>query len=604
MTILDALRWPASSARSGATAIVDGSRTISYHQLDERSDRLARHLRSLGIGRGDVVGISIARSAASIVGALGVMRAGAAYLPIDPAGPSERSAFELRDAGAAAVISAASEPLPRAERGCRSLLLDDDGELIEPNLVADGMIGRCAVAAIEPDDLAYLIYTSGSTGRPKGVEITHRGLANLVAWHQAAFALTPADRASHLCAVGFDAAVWEVWPYLACGATVVVAPDPIAQDAAALRDWFIASDVTIGFCATPMAQELCTLAWPAQLSLRTLLTGADTLRSFPPASLPFALVNNYGPTETTVVATSGRVWPAASADGAPPSIGRAIDNACVRVVADDGAPASAGTVGEIWIGGPGVARGYRNAPERTEERFVDAAFAPGAGRFFRSGDLGYLVERGELHFVGRRDDQLKLRGYRIEPAEIEAALCAHPAIGGAAIVPRAFGTDTRLVGYVTRRSASELPAIADLQAYLAASLPRYMIPAEIIELPLLPRTDRGKIDRAALRARRDVSVGMDESDSLDERTPTERTLAELVGTLLTPAGVRIDDDLVAIGAHSLILTKLVARIRDRFGVELRLGQVFALPTIRALARAIDGAQAQPEALTSTNARRY
>ena len=252
-----------------------------------------------------------------------------------------------------------------------------------------------------PDDLAYVIYTSGSTGRPKGVELTHAGLLNLVGWHCATFAITASDRAPLMASPAFDASVWEMWPYLAAGASLHVPAESTRGDPEALRDWLIATAITVGFVATPMAERLLALPWPAVTPLRTLLTGADTLHRRPPPELPFTLVNNYGPTECTVVATSGVVAPEGSADGVP-GIGRPIRNTHVHSLDAAGRPAAPDEDGELYVGGPGVARGYRGMPGLTAERFVTDPLDASA-RLYRTGDRVQVAPDGELRFLGRLD---------------------------------------------------------------------------------------------------------------------------------------------------------------------------------------------------------
>ncbi|HEU4587400.1 MAG TPA: non-ribosomal peptide synthetase [Gemmatimonadales bacterium] len=574
-----------------ALAVTAGPERMTYAELDRRANRIAAHLHRLGVGPDTLVGLCLPRSLDMVAGALGILRAGGAYLPMDPAYPAERLAFMLEDAQAPVLISTAA--LARQLPGGRRTLL-------EPGALATmAWPGELPPAEIAPDGLAYLIYTSGSTGTPKGVEITHANLTHLVAWHRQTFAVTAGDRASHVAGLGFDAAVWELWPYLAAGASVHLADEVARNSAELLRDWLVAERITIGFVPTPLAERLlaqCT-AWPADTALRVLLTGGDALHRYPPAGLPFALVNNYGPTECTVVATSGVVPPleASAAPAAPPPIGCAIAGTRVHLLDDRLQPVPAGTPGELYIGGAGVGRGYRGRPEQTAERFLPDPFdaAPGA-RLYRTGDVGCLLPDGQIAFLGRRDDQIKLRGYRIEPNEIVRALDRHPGVRASQVVARTDdGRERRLVAYVVV-DAERVPTHAELRELLRGSLPEYMIPAAFVRLEAFPLTTHGKVDRAALPAPTPANT-LPEDAAETPCTPTEQRVAEIVGDLLQLEEIDLDDNFFLLGGHSLLGAQLMARLRDAFGVELGLRTLFEAPTVAALAAAIErlGAGAAP-----------
>ncbi len=564
-----------------AVALVDAPIVITYGELEARSNAIAAELGRIERIRGAAIGLYLRRSAASVIAALGVMKSGAAYVPLDPTQPSERIAFTLRDAGIAAVLCDSAEGA-RFENA-DVLRLRRDGTLVSPTAATYTPV------AVDGSDLAYIIYTSGSTGQPKGVEITHAGLANLCAWHRRAFDVTVADRASHLSAVGFDAAVWEVWPYLSAGARVHIADDAIARDAQGLADWLGLERITIAFVATPMAQRMLDLSFPPDFSLRTLLTGADTLHRRPPAGLPFALINNYGPTEATVVATSGRVAP--QDDAGLPSIGRPIDNVEILILDAAGTRLPIDVEGEICIAGIGLARGYRGRPDLDALAFT--WFHGGDGdvpmRVYRTGDRGRQSADGTIVFLGRIDQQVKVRGVRIEPREIEAALDAHAGILESAVIVRSFGPDDdRLVAFVVPRPGATVELL-DLQAFLRHRLPAYMIPALVAALPTLPLTPNGKVDRAALLARsldaRETLVH--QRTYIEPRSETEQRLAAIVTAVLKVERVSTDDDFFLLGGHSLLGTQLIARIRDAFGVKIGLRQLFDAPTICGLAREID-----------------
>ena len=582
----DARSVPAMIAAQAATApsrvaVVDGAQRITYGVLQARAGRLARQLARLGAGREAVVALVLPRSADLVVAALAALRSGAAYAPFDPATPLERLATMLQDVQPCVVVtrSALGARLPPGPWA--TVVLDGDAG------PGEGEAKPALELAPGPSDLAYVIYTSGSTGRPKGVEITHAGLVNLVRWHHAAFAVTATDRAPLLASPGFDASVWEMWPYLAAGASLHVPDGLIRMDAETLRDWLVAQEITLAFVATPLAERMLALPWPAGTPLRTLLTGADTLHRRPPPTLPFTLVNNYGPTECTVVATSGCVPPAPIADQLP-SIGRPIANVRAYVLDEQGRLLRPGREGELYIGGAGVARGYRHLPELTAERFLPDPFGPTGARLYRTGDRVRWLPDGSLAFLGRVDDQLKVRGHRIEPDEIVAALGTHPGVDATAVMARP-GPDgePRLVAYVAAAPGAALTPTA-LRATLQARLPDYMLPAVFVPLAALPLTASGKVDRARLPAPEDVAPLRD-PDLVAPRTAVEKRVAALVAELLDVRPIGVADNFFLLGGHSLLGTQLIARLRDAFGVDVPLRTVFDHPTVEDLAAAIEQA---------------
>ena len=567
-----------ASETPDALAVTDTTLTLTYRELDRRAGRVADALRAFDVGHDTVVAICLDRSAAFVVAALGVLQAGAAYLPLDPATPPERLAFMLQDAAPRVTITdlRAAGRLPSA---------------VWPRLDVYEAMARPGGAATRPDvpkqeHLAYVIYTSGSTGRPKGVEITHGSLANLVAWHRRAFGVTADDRAPLYASPAFDAAVWEIWPYLVSGASVHLPPEAVRTDPHALRDWLVAQSITIGFVPTPIAERLIALPWPTWTPLRTLLTGADTLHRYPPEGLPFTLVNNYGPTECTVVTTSGPVEPEPSGETLP-AIGRPIDNVDVVVLDEAMRPVAPGAAGELHVGGAGLARGYRGRPDLTAERFVPHPDEPGA-RLYRTGDRARLLGDGRVAFLGRVDDQLKIRGYRVEPDEIAAALGAQPGVAACSVVARDDGGERRLVAYVVPAPGAGVGREA-LIAALRRSLPDYMMPATFVTLAALPLTISGKVDRAALPAP-DATNTLRDGDVVAPRTDVETELAAILSSLLGVDEVSVQDNFFMLGGHSLLGTQLIARVRDAFGVELSLRTLFDAPTIADLAAEIERAR--------------
>jgi amino acid adenylation domain-containing protein len=569
-----------ASAAPHAIAVTHGKRSLSYQELDRRADRLAHSLRSLGVGPDVVVGLYLDRSLAMIVGALGILKAGGAYLPLDPSYPPERLMFLLKDAQAPILVT--GECRVDALRGYlgRVVILDPEGQLASAN-------GSGAFTT-EPEikNLAYIIYTSGSTGQPKGVELTHGGLLNLASWHQEAFRITPDDRASQLSSLGFDAAVWEIWPYLTAGASVHL-PDGVAgNDPQAMRDWLVSQKITICFLPTPLAERVMTLEWPKKASLRVMLTGADTLHHYPSRNLPFQLVNNYGPTECTVVTTSGAVLPNEQPDRLP-SIGKPINNVQVYILNENRQQVPIGEPGEIYIGGAGLARGYRNRPDLTAERFVLDPFhsEPGA-RLFRTGDLGRYLPDGQIAFLGRLDEQVKIRGFRIEPAEIVRVLNEYPAVQVSTVMAREVEAgDKRLVAYFVP-AANAQPTHTELRNFIASRLPEYMVPALFVKLEALPVNASGKVDHSALPAPNTDNTLRD-SAFIAPRTPIEERLADMVASLLALDRVSVEDNFFLLGGHSLLGTQLIARIRDAFGVELSLHALFDAPTVSQLSTRIE-----------------
>src|SRR5215467_595436 len=423
----------------GHTALVDDSIQLTYGELDARADRLADHLQALGVGPNVVVAVCMRRSALMAVAALAVLKAGGAYLPTDPTYPSERLSFILADANVPIVLSdsTVADRLPAGN--WRLILVDGNAGAIE-----NTPIDRQA-RPISPDQLSYVIYTSGSTGKPKGVEISHKNLLNLVLWHQKAFAVSGDDRSVEFSSFGFDSAVAELWPHLTAGAAVYVTPEEARSSPELLRDWLVGQRITVAFVATAMAERLILLDWPVTTKLRFLVTGGDTLHHYPRPGLPFAFVNEYGPTETTVVAACGCVATEKKDSEQRPPIGRPIDGAEIYIVDESLNPVPPGEVGELYIGGAGVGRGYVNSPELTARKFVPDPFAnrPDA-RMYRTGDRGRWLPDGQIEYVGRVDDQIKIRGYRIEPNEIIAVLNSHPAVRTSAVIARQDGTDSQL----------------------------------------------------------------------------------------------------------------------------------------------------------------
>jgi amino acid adenylation domain-containing protein len=562
-----------------APALVSRAEALTYRELEVRSNQLAHYLRSLGAGPEVLVGLCLGRSPAMVVAALAILKTGAAYVPLDPDYPVERLRFMLEDARIQVLVTRQETGDRIGRQNCKTVDVERDAIKI-------ASFARSTPAVeISGESMAYAIYTSGSTGRPKGVQITHHNLLNLIAWHQRAFGITPADRASQLASVGFDAAVWEVWPNLTAGSSVHFPGDAIRIDPEPLRNWLVAEKITVSFVPTPLAESLITLEWPANAALRLLLTGGDMLHHYPRPDLPFVLINNYGPTECTVVATSGPVLSNPNPDG-PPPIGRPIDNFQVYILDEQLRQVPAGTVGELHIAGRGVGRGYSNSPELDAEKFIANPFGETPGeRMYKTGDLARYLPDGQIAFVGRIDDQIKIRGYRIEPEEIVMCLDQCSEIEASVVVARGDNGDTRLIAYVVPSPDADLTH-SMLQQYLKGYLPDYMVPAAFVELDALPVGPSGKVDRAALPAPGpDNTVG--DYVRIGPSTPVEARVVAILSELLGVEQVGVHDNFFFLGGHSLLGTQLIARARDSFGIELPLRTVFDSPTASQLSAEIE-----------------
>jgi len=564
-------------------AIGSGSARLTFAELDRQSNHVVAQLRYAGVVSGSCVGIFLERSPAFVVAALAVLKTGAAYLPLDSATPAERMHFILNDAKAALLLTDGGRAAGISGCGCPVVVMKDTGAI-------NGNEQHLEFIEPSPDDLAYVIYTSGSTGRPKGVEITHANLLNLIDWHQAAFAVTAADRASQVAGLGFDAAGWEIWPHLTAGASVHMADEATRRSPQALRDWLVAEKITVSFAPTVLAEQLLHSEWPAETSLRILLTGADTLHRRPRAGLAFTLVNNYGPTECTVVATSGAVKAESVAEGAP-SIGQPIANTTAFILDENLLPVPNGQPGELCLAGALVGRGYRNNPAMTASRFV--MYTPPSGpavRIYRTGDRVRLTDTGEIAFLGRLDDQVKIRGYRIELGEIISSLDRFLELEASAVIARdEAGTGPELVAYVVLAPGAKVTSV-DLREFLAARLPDYMIPSKFVAMPALPMTANGKLDKAALPAPNLQNLlpgGKAPAAQPSSGSAIEERLAALVISLLGDVSCGREDNFFMAGGHSMLGVQLVARIRDTFGVKLHMRQVFGAPTIVALSAEVE-----------------
>ncbi|MFJ8623276.1 amino acid adenylation domain-containing protein [Kitasatospora sp. NPDC093550] len=563
-----------AAAAPRAVAVECGDERLTYGELDARADRVARLLGEHGVRRGDPVAVCAGRDVEVVVALLGVLKAGGYYVPLDPEYPAERLGFMAADSGARILLVRPEEAHRFAGvPGLRAL----------PMPQGPGVPARPATAppvATHPDDLAYLMYTSGSTGRPKGVGITHRNVLRLV--HEVDYVDLDAGQVVLMLApLSFDASTFEIWAPLANGARLAVLPQGIPTGESierAVRD----HGVTQLMLTSGLFQHVVRTRPGALAGARHVLVVGDVA---PPAEvralieLGVEVSNGYGPTECTTFSCVRRGITVAETRGSIP-IGTAITNTAAYVVDDRGRAVGPGVEGELLIGGPGVGRGYLGRPALTAERFVPDPFGatPGA-RLYRTGDLVVRQEDGLFRFLGRRDQQVKILGHRVEPGEIEAALGNHPGLAAAAVAvrPTAAG-DKQLVGYVVP-GGEPGPTGAQLRAYLRERLPEHLVPTAWVTLAELPLTPNGKVDRAALPAPAAGGAG----PGTAARTPLEESVAEIWTTLLGVAGVGVDEDFFALGGNSLLATQVVALLGERFPVELPARAVFDEPTVERLA---------------------
>ncbi|MGW3085188.1 amino acid adenylation domain-containing protein [Streptomyces sp. NPDC001108] len=571
-----------AARRPDATAVICGTERLTYHRLDERAGWIADRLRERGAGPGTLVAVCLDRGTDMVCALLGIHRAGAAYLPLDPDYPTDRLAYMVEDSGAPLIVTQTTHT-GRLPSGVPTLLLDGD----RPDTAPPGPETFAGpVVQAGPDDVAYVIYTSGSTGRPKGVQITHGALRARMRETCRELGFTPEDRVLQFASIAFDSSVGQMFAPLVSGAGLVLRDDTWdpGRLAGALRE----HRVTVAWLTPSAFGALAAdLDGPEALGpeLRLVRLGGEALQReqvrqwFRHCAVP--LVNGYGPSEAAQEATTARID--GPVDRVP--IGRPVANAKVFVVDPHGRPVPVGVPGEMWIGCPGLARGYLNRPELTDEKFtvVDVDGTP--RRVYRTGDLARWMPDGRLEFVGRSDNQVKLRGYRVEPGEIEAALLTHPTVNGATVVLREDVPGVqRLVAYVV--PVGPLDASA-LRAHLQRDLPDYMVPTAFVPLERIPLTPNGKTDRRALPAPASDRSGLDAAYT-EPRTDTERTVTEVWSEVLGVDRIGVHDDFFALGGHSLLATQVASRLRRRLGADVPVRTLFGAPTPALLAAAVTG----------------
>uniref|UniRef100_UPI001865FBD0 non-ribosomal peptide synthetase n=1 Tax=Nisaea nitritireducens TaxID=568392 RepID=UPI001865FBD0 len=578
-TLVDAIEERAA-LQPNAPALVDRRESLDYAEVNASANQLAHHLNQHGIGRGDIVALCLEPGPEAVVALLGIVKSGAAYLPLDPAYPADRLDAMLSGSKARFVLSTGdlADRLPSTAEICR---LDAIASVL-----AEESIDNPATRP-EPGDLLYVIYTSGSTGAPKGAGVYHRGFANLLQWYCTALDLGEGDRGLLVSALGFDLTQKNLFAPLIAGAALHFPEPGIGYDPAALLRT-IAEDAITWINCTPSAfyPLLAGDDYAPLSSLRHIILGGepiqtDRLRDWLAAPTCQATVlNSYGPTECTDVAVAGAFDPASGAAGVP--LGRPIDNVRVLLLDPNGTPVPEGLPGELFIGGIGVGAGYLGQPDLTDAKFIDMKIAGRKGRYYATGDLACWRDDGTLDYLGRRDQQIKLRGFRIELEEIETALRADPRVKDAAVVVSQTGAQEQLVGYLA--ADAELDP-EELRPALERRLPAYMVPSRLIRLDGLPVTPNGKLDRRAL-----ASLTVTPRAVEPPRGKTERVLSEIWAGLLGLDAIDREANFFSIGGHSLLAVQLLARVTDAFRIELSLRELFEKPTLVGLASLIEASR--------------
>ena len=562
-------------------ALAYAEQQVSYGELNRRANQLAHRLRREGVGPETAVAVCLERSIEQIIGLVGILKAGGYYVPLDPASPSERLTWMVQDAQVSVVLTR-QHLQPQLETGpWRCLYLDRDWSLF-----AAESVDELEIAASWPEQLAYVIYTSGSTGVPKGVQISQRSLLNLIFWHQQTYNIDRQARMTQIAGLAFDASVWETWPALTAGALLAFPTEEVRLSPWHLQYWLLEQQITSSFVPTPLAERLLELPWPATMALKDLLTGGDTLQHAPHQTLVCRLINHYGPTEATVVASAGQVFPAGESAERAPLIGGPIANTRLYVLGQGMQVVPIGAMGDLYIAGVSLARGYLGRPEWTAERFVPDPFGqePGA-RLYGTGDRVRWHASGQLEFIGRTDHQVKIRGFRIELGEIERVLHQQPQVREAVVIAQEGPTQElqRLVAYVVPNEAERFDW-KQIREELLRHLPDYMVPALCVEMNILPLTPNGKIDRRVLAARKEMHHA-DEQRYVMPHTAREEQLVHIWRQVLGVERIGIYDNFFELGGDSILSIQLVARARQQ-GIRMTPRQLFQQQTIAELAAVV------------------
>ncbi|MEO6230169.1 MAG: non-ribosomal peptide synthase/polyketide synthase [Ferruginibacter sp.] len=560
-----------------ANALIDGTEIISYAELNNRSNQLANYLIVSGVKPGAPVAICLNRSINLIIGMLGILKAGAAYVPIDSDYPAERIGYILKDTAASIILTNKEHLLKIPQHyDVQIIQLDEHWQKISQESAGN------LQTLITANQLAYLIYTSGSTGKPKGVMIEHAGVVNLVNWHIEAYEVTNQSAATAMAGIGFDAFGWEIWPYLSAGASIYLVDNDTRLSTLNLLKFYDLHKISHSFLSTALVAEFVNESRNETLSLKYLLTGGDKLSALDLSGIHYSIVNNYGPTENSVVTTAYKLN--ANDNYEVPPIGKPIANNFIRILNEKYELVPEGVTGEICIGGAGLARGYWNLPEQTTEKFITDSFnkVPGQ-KLYKTGDLGKWLPDGNIAYQGRADEQVKIRGFRIELGEIEAALTESNLIEQVIVLAKEDRTNNKqLVAYIVPAGDFDKDLLIN---YLQKKLPAYMIPSAWVVMESLPLTANGKIDKKALPEPEDI--GLSAYEYVAPRNEIENKLAEIWQQLLNKERVGIHDNFFELGGHSLMVMRLVTAIRKSFLVELPIRELFVHPTIALLGQYVD-----------------
>ena len=572
-----------------AVAAIFEQTELTYQELNRRSNQLSHQLRDIGIGPGSLVGICMQPSMETAVGLLAVLKAGAGYVPLDPAYPQERLAFMLRDAWLSVLLTKQNMVDRLPPHDARLVLVDADWSEIELQSETN------PINQANADDLLYVIYTSGSTGKPKGVEMTHRPLCNLLSWQARNSVISNESRTLQLASLSFDVSFQEIFYTWSTGGTLVIVPEQTRRDPSKLLEFMEEHGIERVFLPFSALQQMAetAISWrPIPSSLREVITAGEQLQITQPIVALFekipacTLHNQYGPTESHVVTAytlegSSAQWPAL------PAIGIPVANTQIYLLDAQMQPVPIGVAGELYIGGNALARGYLNRPGLTAERFVPDPFGARAGaRLYRTGDLARYQPDGKIEFLGRNDLQVKIRGFRIELGEIEAVLGRHQAVQRVAVVASddTIG-DRRLIAYIVHKDGESL-SVSGLRDFLKQHLPDFMLPSAFVLLDSLPMTPSGKIDRRALLLQDGAVQSTLDQPYVAPRNAVEEVLAGIWAEVLKLERVGIYDNFFELGGHSLLATRLVSKIRSLFNVEFPLRHLFNEPTIASLAETL------------------
>jgi amino acid adenylation domain-containing protein len=569
-------------------AVTFGDENVTYRELDERANRLAHYLRRQGVGPNQLVALCLNKSPEMIVSLLAVLKAGGAYLPLDPSNPVERLQFVMEDSSCTHLITTSSLVDNVPVKVPATVLLDADREAIlsQPSTAPD--------TEVRPQDLAYCIYTSGSTGKPKGALLEHRNVVRLLVNDRLQFTFTSADVWTMFHSYSFDFSVWEMYGALLYGGRLVLVPEAVAKDPVLFLDLLVNEKVTV-LNQTPTAfYNLASVDRGESLALRYVIFGGEALRpallrEWRAAHPHVKLINMYGITETTVHVTFKEIDDEQVANDTG-NIGVPIPTTTTYILDDGLRLLPVGVPGEICVGGDGVCRGYLGRDELTRRKFIANPYKP-EERIYRSGDVGKLLPSGEMVYMGRNDDQVQIRGFRVEPGEVQSQLLTHPLITRAEVIAKSMHHGAvELVAYVVATGSVD---VTELRAHIAKTLPHYMVPSAFVFIDAMPLTPNGKVDRAALPAP-DMSGVQLERTFVAPRTPEEEVIAAIWKELLGYEEVSVHDNFFDLGGHSLLATQVVSRVRDSLHAELTLAALFESPTVAGLAEAALANKSEPD----------